>query len=179
MEGIQTNWHIITGGPSSGKSKTLDHLAFLGHKVIPEAARILIDEEMSRGRALESIRGDELAFQEKVLQMKLDTEARLAPDGLIFLERGIPDSDPYIELAGGDPSSVIEKSRNRIYKTVFLLDQVPFETDYARTEDEEKARLINSKLEEAYNKLGYNVIRVPVMPISERVQFILEHINGA
>lgn len=179
MESIQTNWHIITGGPSSGKSKTLDRLAFLGHKVIPEAARILIDEEMSRRKTLEEIRGDELAFQEKVLQMKLDTEKRLDPEETTFLERGIPDSDPYIELAGGNPDSVRAQSRDRAYQTVFLLDQVPFEADYARTENEEKARLINSKLEEAYSSLGYTVIKVPVMPISERVQFILKHINGA
>jgi predicted ATPase len=178
MKGIETNWYVITGGPCAGKSKTLDHLAYLGHKVIPEAARIIIDEEISRGKSLKDIRGDELAFQDRVLQMKLDTEERLNPSELIFLERGIPDSDPYIALAGGNTEAVIELSRRRVYRVIFLLDQVSFEADYARTEDNEKARRINALLKESYSGLGYRVIQVPVMPISQRADFILKEVTA-
>src|SRR4051812_6924488 len=66
-----TNWYVITGGPSSGKSKLLDALAFHGFQVIPEAARILIDEKLSLGQSLKDIRGNEEAFQLEILKMKI------------------------------------------------------------------------------------------------------------
>jgi predicted ATPase len=177
MNKIQTNWCVITGGPSSGKSKTLDHLAFRGYLVIPEAARILIDNELSKGNTVKQLRSNELNFQEKVLEMKIEAENRLNVDQLIFLERGIADSIPYYKLAGGDSESLKDASTKRIYKKIFLLDQVAFEEDYARTEDSETADKINVLLYETYSNLGYEVIRVPIMTIEERVNFLLTKID--
>jgi predicted ATPase len=178
MDGTQTNWYIITGGPSAGKSKTLDQLGFLGHNVVPEAARILIDEEFSKGKDIYQIRKNELAFQEKILQLKLEAEAKLDPNKLAFIDRGIADSFPYFSLAGADTDRILDLSKKNIYKGVFLLDQVKFEKDYARTEDDELARHISDLLSHAYTELGYEFVRVPVMPISERVDFILAHIKA-
>ena len=58
----KTNWYVITGGPSTGKSKTIDYLAYLGYLIRPEVARILIDDELSKGKTLEEIREDEINF---------------------------------------------------------------------------------------------------------------------
>ena len=74
----QTNWYIITGGPSTGKSKTIDHLAYLGYFIRPEVARILIDDELSKGKTIEEIRGDEKGFEHKILKIKIETE-EIAP----------------------------------------------------------------------------------------------------
>lgn len=38
----KTNWYIITGGPSTGKSKTIDHLAYLGYLIRPEVSLVFI-----------------------------------------------------------------------------------------------------------------------------------------
>ena len=173
MAHLTTNWHVVTGGPSAGKSKTLEHLSFRGCKIIPEAARILIDDEMSRGKTLQEIRRDEQAFQERILQMKLEVEQKLNPREHLFLDRGIADSIAYFRFHGADPKPAIDASRHRVYKTVFLLDQVRFQRDEARIESVESARRINDLLLEAYAELGYTVIRVPVMPIADRVDFIL------
>jgi predicted ATPase len=179
MDGTQTNWYIITGGPSAGKSKTLEQLAFLGHNVVPEAARMLIDEEFSKGKDIYQVRKDELAFQEKILQLKLEAEAKLDPNQLTFIDRGIADSFPYFSLAGADTDRILDLSQRNIYKGIFLLDQVTFEKDYARqTEDAELANRISDLLSHAYTQLGYEFVRVPVMPISERVDFILAHIKA-
>jgi predicted ATPase len=173
-----TNWFVITGGPSSGKSKTIDKLAFLGYAIVPEAARILIDDEISKGRKTKEIRDDEGLFQEKVLQMKVDVEGRIPTKQTTFFERGIPDSIAYYRLLGKDVSPVIEASMERRYKGVFLLNQLPYEKDYARTEDAETASKLNMLLHDSYSNLGYGVVSVPAMPLSKRVDFIL-NITGS
>ncbi len=170
---LGTNWYVITGGPSSGKSKLMDALAFEGFAVRPEAARILIDEQMSQGQVLSQIREDEHTFQLLVLQMKIDVEAAANPNELIFWERGIPDSIAYLEQCEGD-SDIARQAIQRRYKGIFLLDRLPiYESDYARTEDELQAAQIHEGLRKAYTNLGYDVIAVPALPISARLQFII------
>jgi len=39
---VQTNWHVITGGPCSGKSTLIDQLANHGFQTVPESARLYI-----------------------------------------------------------------------------------------------------------------------------------------
>ena len=174
---ILTNWYVITGGPSSGKTKIIDYLAFLGYSVIPEAARILIDLERSKSKTLKQIRDDEVKFQEKVLKMKIQVEKKIPPKKLTFFERGIPDSIPYLEIAGGTKKPAITASKKRKYKGIFLLEQLPFEKDYARTEDEKTAHKINKFLYQTYLNLGYQVIKIPVKPIDKRTGLILKKIR--
>lgn len=172
-----TNWQIITGGPSSGKTTTLNGIASLGYKTVPELARVYIDEEMSKGRTVQEIRSSELEFQEKVLGMKNEIEYRLNPNELIFFDRGIWDSIPYMKLAGASKESIKKINSKHTYNNIFLLEQVPFNTDYARVESAEKAISISELLFIAYSEKGYNVIKVPIMPVSNRVDFILNKLN--
>jgi predicted ATPase len=174
----KTNWYIITGGPSTGKSKTIDHLAFLGYLIRPEVARILIDDELSKGKTIEQIRGNQQEFEENILRIKIEREMQASKEELIFWERGLPDSIVYLKDCGGDLNGVIEMSKNIRYKGIFILDLLPkYEIDYARTENSNKAKEIHEALYNCYTELGYNVVRVPVASISQRVQFIINHIN--
>ncbi len=174
---IETNWWVITGTLSSGKSQTLDHLAYLGYNIVPEAARIAIDDDMSRGKTIDDIRGDERQFQKRILKMKVNLEDRLPPNQLVFLERGIPDSITYYEVCGLDTREVVEASGLRRYKGIIMLERAPLVHDHARTENEETAQRIHDSLFRVYSGLGYNVILVPLIPISDRAQFILEKIR--
>jgi len=174
---INTNWYVITGGPSSSKTKIIEYLAFLGYPVIPEVARVLIDIEKSKGKTTGEIRSNEAEFQKRVLQMKIRVENIMPAEQTTFFERGIPDSIAYYEICGENQSPVIEASRKRKYKGVFLLEQLPFEKDYARIENEQLAQNLNRLLYEAYSSLEYNIIHVPLKPIEERAQFILNKIG--
>lgn len=42
--------NVITAGPSAGKTSTLRELSARGHYIIPEAARMHIDQQISEGR---------------------------------------------------------------------------------------------------------------------------------
>ena len=180
MNGIieKTNWYIVTGGPSTGKSKTIDHLAYLGYLIRPEVARILIDDELSKGKTIEQIRGDEKSFEHKILKIKIETEESAPKKDLIFWERGLPDSIVYIKRCSGDHNLAVQTSKKRQYKGIFILDLLPkYEKDYARTETSKQAKEIHEALYNCYTELGYKVIRVPVAPISERAKFIIKHIH--
>ena len=58
-----------------------------------------------------------------------------------------------------------------------MLEQVPFENDYGRIEGEKIANDLSELLYESYSDLGYDVIKVPVMPIDKRTEFILRKIE--
>jgi predicted ATPase len=172
----QTNWYIITGGPSSGKTKVIEHLAFLGHEIRPEAARIYIDNELSKGRTLGQIRDNAKAFQEEVLDMKLLSEDEAPADSLIFLDRGMPDGLVYSRHYGADVTRVLQACHRRRYQKIFLLDTpLKYEVDYARTEDPVEARAIHEDIAKVYAEFNYEVIRIPLIPIAERVRMILSH----
>jgi len=59
----------------------------------------------------------------------------------------------------------------------FLLDQINFEDDYARTEDEKMSRQIHDELRSVYNDLGHEIVEVPVIPVDRRADLIERKIN--
>jgi len=54
----QTNWHVITGAPCSGKTSVICELERLGHPVVHEAARAYIDKELEKGKTMARIKAD-------------------------------------------------------------------------------------------------------------------------
>lgn len=186
----QTNWWIITGGPSTGKSTLINNLARRGYKTIPEAARVHIDSKLDKGRTIEQIRADEVEFQLGVLRMKERIEDETPEDELTFWDRGlVGDTFAYWFLAKrpkGYPFSIYDSGNTivakRRYQGIFLLDQLPsYKPDYARIEDKTKGTEIHRLIGLMYEVLGYQPIRVPVFPgneavsVNERAQFIIEH----
>lgn len=174
---IDTEWVVVTGGPSSGKTTTIDHFKSLGFSTSPETARALIDIGIQSGLTTAEIRRDESVFNLSVLNIQIALENILIPDRLLFFDRAIPDQIAYIRLSGGDESWVREAALKRRYHFVFLLDLLQFKKDYARTEDEKIAKYIDKLITEVYEELGYKVVRVPVLTIEERSTFILKSLN--
>ena len=171
------NWYVITGAPCSGKSTILDLLGKKGYKTIPEAARVYIDEQIQIGKTIEEIRSNEMDFQEKVFDMKINTEKNLLPDEPIFFDRGIGDTIAYLKLYSYKiNSTIIKGAKKSSYKTMFLFERLPYKKDYARTEDENSLKKLEELLEQAYNENGTPVVRVPRLGIKKRLQFILKHI---
>ena len=59
----QTNWYVITGGPSSGKTTTVNLLKARGYKTTIEHARHYLDTQQSNGKTVEEIRKHQAEFQ--------------------------------------------------------------------------------------------------------------------
>lgn len=169
------NWHVITGAPCSGKTAVIERLKQMGYRVVPEAARAYIDSQLRRGARLDAIKANPLAFERRILLKKWAIEDTLPRRQEIFLDRALPDSIAYYRIEGLDPREPIRLSRRIRYRSIFLFDKLPFEKDAVRTEDRQLADRIETLLEACYSNLGYTTIRVPVMPIDQRADFVLRH----
>ena len=143
-----------------------------------EAARVFIDEEMKRGKTIVEIRRSEIEFQRKILDIKIKIENELPKNKIIFFDRAIPDSIAYFQICGFDPQEVIKICKKNAYRKIFLLERLPLEKDYARTEDDETMNKLQIFLKKAYSDLGYEVIDIPVMPVEDRLKMILSNIDS-
>lgn len=167
------NWYVLTGGPSSGKTTLLKELHQRGYKTVPESARYVIEQQQKQGKSLEAIRQDETAFQLEVFKQKLRAYKSLDQAALIFFDRGYHDTLAYLQFIGADiPEAVFEACKRMKYKKVFILDMLPYVSDSARTETNIEAHKLHAMLGAAYKQFGYNVTRVPVLPIHERADWI-------
>lgn len=176
---MTNNWYVITGGPSTGKTTLLAELDKLGHRVVPEAARMVIDEGIAKGLTISQVRADELAFQRDVLKLKQKVEAALDVNKLTFLDRGMHDSLAYLRHYGFEIDDwVQELFKNSMYKKVFLLEPLPqYVKDYARTEGGGFTKKMHKLLHDAYADFGMEPIHIPPVSVEERLKIILAHVK--
>lgn len=173
----QTNWYVITGGPSSGKTTTVNLLKHRGYITTMEHARHFIDTQRLKGRTLDEVRENQHEFQLGILNMQIEQENHIAPHVLVFLDRAIPDALAYYRFLNiPEDEKLTEALRTVSYKKIFILDCLPLVNDYARNENTEAQNKIHSLITEVYESLPFPVIHVPVLPAEERVDFILKYL---
>ena len=172
-----TNWCVITGGPSSGKSTVIRSLKDLGYKTTTELARHYIDLQRMNGRDMEEIRANQRQFQHKVLNLQVELERKLDPRKLIFFDRALPDEVAYYKYFKLEPDEkLVEYLKKASYKQIFIMDLLPLDQDYARTEDQQAQIELHNLIIGVYKERGEPIVFVPVLPVKERVKFILDHL---
>ena len=174
---IKTNWYVITGGPSSGKTTTVNLLKERGYITTMEHARHYLDTQRLKGKTREEVRKNQREFQLGVLDMQIEQENQISPEILVFLDRAIPDALAYYRFLNlPEDVKLTEALRTVSYKKIFILDCLPFVNDYARNEDVVAQKKIHALLSEVYESLPFPVIHVPVLSPEERVDFILQNL---
>jgi len=171
-----TNWYVITGAPCSGKTSVIYGIEQLGYKVVHETARAYINDELRKGKTLDQIKADISLFEHNIFYRKIEMESSLPEKAIIFLDRAIPDSVAYFRFAGLDPKEPEQRSADIRYRKIFMFDRLRIKHDEVRNENEEESILIERIIEETYLNLGYEITRVPVLPLQRRVNFILENL---
>lgn len=172
-----TNWYVITGGPCSGKTTTVNMLTAKGYKTTIEHARHYLDTQHRNGRTIEEVKKNQEEFQAGVLDMQLQQEASLSPDEVVFLDRAIPDALAYYHFLNLPPSEKLLEAMSRVYyRKIFILDYLPLVHDYARQEDAAAQKRIHELLSEVYHSLPFPIIHVPILPKEQRVNLILENL---
>lgn len=174
---LTNNWYVITGGPSSGKTTTVNILKSRGYKTTVEDARHYIDLQRITGRKIEDIRRNKAVFQRTVVDLQVQQESLLDPNELVFLDRAIPDSLAYYRFTGLEPTEkLLNAMANCSYKKVFIMELLPLDHDYARTEDDLDQLRINELISEVYETMSAPVVRVPVLEAEARADFILANL---
>jgi predicted ATPase len=174
---IQTNWHVITGTVSSGKSTLIEKLSDSGFQTVPEAARKYNEQGMAKGRRIDEIRVNPATLQRDINDSWLRYEQRLRVNDVLFLDRAFPDALAFYRVNGLDPNEILVDCFHYRYASVFLLDRFPVKQDGVRFHDAVTADLIEEWLIRDYTALGYSIVRVPVLSLQERLEFVLEKLS--
>lgn len=98
MNNSKTNWYVITGGPSSGKTTVVNILGRRGYKTTIEHARHYIDTQRKNRETVKEIRVNQHKFRLEVLDMQIRQEAKISKNEIVFLDRAIPDTLVYYQF---------------------------------------------------------------------------------
>ncbi|MCL9807822.1 AAA family ATPase [Flavobacterium luminosum] len=172
---------VITGGPGTGKSTIIDALIEKGYSCYPEISREVTLEAKRQGV-------DQLFLTEPLLfsQMLLDgrlkqyQNALQESSSLVFIDRGVPDILAYMHFIGDDyPDHFDHSCQECRYSKVFVLPpwEEIYESDEARYENFEQAKVIYDHLKSTYAKYGYNLTEVPTGTVEDRIHYILKHLQ--
>ena len=175
---VQTNWHVITGAPCSGKSTLIELLAEQGFQIVPESARLYIERAMAKGRMTHPIRTNAADLQRGIIDMQLRIEHNLRGNDVLFLDGAVPGSLAWYRVYGLNPNEILPECFHHRYASVFILDRLPFQTDDQRIDE---MGCIAGFLDEWHTRdylaLGYSVVRVPVLPSEARLAFIMDRVR--
>lgn len=174
---LRTNRYVLTGAPFTGKSSVIDILKAKGYPVVPETARIVIEEEQVRGSNVLPWK-DLYLFQEAVVKKQLRFELETTGEQ-VFLDRGVIDSYAYGKIGNVSAPPHTYHDAHLRYTQVFILELLPgYTPDNVRKETAEYRQIIHRALYDAYKEFGYTPIVVPVLSPEERATLILSHIES-
>lgn len=169
---------VVTGGPGGGKTTLINALGQLGLATAPEAGRAIICEQSAiGGPALPW--ADTRLFFEMIMSwdMRSYREAQ-ATGGPVFFDRGIADmAGGYALLGLGVPAHVRAAIATfRYHPVVFLAPpwREIYITDTERKQSFAEAERTCEAMAAAYTEAGYGLIRLPLVPLAERLRFVLE-----
>lgn len=175
------NLYVISGGPSTGKTATIQDIKERGYKVLPEAARIVsLTDKRFIGKTIKEINANQLSqFQKAIFDFQKEELSKLNGEKPIFLDRGLGDTLTYYRVNNLKiPEDELEYAKKVRYTRIFILDFLDFyKKDELRTESKEEQEKIQKEIIKMYKELGYKSIIVPFMSIKERTDFILKKIK--
>jgi len=175
--GVQTNWHVITGAPSCGKTTLINLLADKGFQTIPEGAREYMEGEIARGRTIDEIHANGADLQRCIEDMQVRIEGELSAVDVAFLDGAVPGSLAWYRVFGLNPNEILLECFHHRYASVFILERLPLQLDGLRFEDDAITSFLDEWIARDYSALGYNVVRVPVLAPEERLGLILERLS--
>ena len=172
---------MITGGPGAGKTTILHELQRRGFACVPEAARQIIQEQVSSGdNAVPWLDTERYTS----LMLKKSAEDYLAHSGAVhvtFFDRGIPDTITHarINKLRLSEEAYLQAQTHRYNRKVFLAPpwQQIYETDAERKQTFEEALVSFRRNNEVYTEYGYDHVEIPVGTVETRVDFILASIQ--
>lgn len=170
---------VITGGPGTGKSTILSHLADEGYPIYPEVSRAVIKEEIDKNSDLVPWRNLP-AFSEKVFKGQTGQWHEAKEGEINFYDRGIIDVIAYLKKDLLPHDALAELVGHYPYhQSVFLTPPWPeiYAQDKERREDLKTMQAIHDALLNTYQEFDYQVFEIPKAGPKERMNFVLSHLD--
>jgi predicted ATPase len=172
--------YIFTGAPGSGKTTLINELARHGYTVIPEAATDLIAAEQLKGN-LQPWSAPQ--FMDKIikLQQARQVAGSLSDSPVQLFDRSPPCTLALSKFLGFPISSVINDEIARITAENIYSPQVFFIENLGNCQQTAIRQISFAyalKFEqihlEVYQSLSYSCIRIPPLPLKQRVNLLLK-----
>lgn len=171
-----TSWVLITGAPGSGKTTIAACMATAGLRIIEDPGRAEFEHQLQNGIPPHIVRRDYHRFQHLVLKRIHGIIDGIPDNEQVIFDYGVAESLAFMRIAGIPWDDVIVQAAARLhFRQVFLLDVVPLPEntgDIIRTESEQSRKFLRDLFREIYQILGHDPIRVPLMGVEERFNFI-------
>lgn len=171
--------YVITGGPGFGKTQLIEELKQLGYVCSGEFARDLILFQQESGGDILPWKNPQL-FQQEILQKRIAFFNSVPDNSVAFADRGIPDQLAFARYRGfGTPEILSECAQKYRYaRQVFVTPPWPeiFVNDVIRTESFEEALRIHESVVETYINLNYQIIDLPLLPVKQRINYLLQNL---
>jgi len=174
------NFYIITGGPGGGKTSLLESLASKGYNCIPETARQIIKERLSKGL---TPRPDAKTFAREIFDQDWKNFISNSDlPSLLFFDRSFMDSACMLFDSDLDSYDKIRSTHLtcRYNNKVFITPpwQEIYRNDAERDQSFEQSIEVYQRLDNWYRKHNYDIIILPKDTIENRVKFILGQVDN-
>jgi predicted ATPase len=170
---LETQWVVISGPPSSGKSTLISHFAGEGCPVVPDISRIFFAELMAQGKSNIEARDNPETVQDEIFRRTFEAALRLEPDRIAFFDFGIPDIMAYSKIDKVRiPQEMAQAVELLRYKEVFICEPLPYENDGLRTKDSKFQQHVYGVMKEIYENLGYRLTVLPAVSVHDRLEII-------
>lgn len=176
------NFHIITGGPGSGKTSVIHELRERGYPCVDEVGRKIIQEQLLiGGDALHWC--DKAKFLELMLSRSMGDYDRVSNViGPVFFDRGIPELAGYPRLVKMPELPHVTRAAKlfRYAPVVFVMPpwQEIYRNDSERKQDFAEAIASYDAAAATYREFGYEPVDVPKFSLPARADFILKRALG-
>ena len=174
------NFYVITGGPGSGKTSIINALINRGIRCVPEAGRIIIQEQiLTEGTAVPWI--DPKSFRDLMRARDLQSyHTNIDRADTVIFDRGLVDVLGYSRLVGLDHDRQLIRDIEtlRYNRRVFIAPpwREIYSNDLERKQTFEEAVATYEMMVTTYQSVGYVLIELPLGSVEKRAEFILNSI---
>ncbi|NQX40345.1 Predicted ATPase [Pedobacter steynii] len=175
------NFFVITGGPGMGKTSLIEEMTKRGYTCVPETGRQIIIHQMNiKGIAL-PWKSPRLFGELMFRQAHEDFLTCGEQEQPVFFDRGIPDVIGYMELCRLQPGREMKGIAKNLRYHPFVFITPPWEEIY-RNDTERKQTFAEAvetyeMMRHVYTKLGYDILEIPKISITERADFLVKTIG--